>query len=82
MTTFFPTGVIWSHIPTDCDHFDDEPVPTLPDHVDHLSVTHLHHVVLIYLKRDNIQQAVCTHHSQFSRVQSKIHQQLLNNMKI
>lgn len=47
--TFFACCVLGVQIPTHCHHLNKEPVASLADHVDHLSVSHLHHVLLVYL---------------------------------
>lgn len=49
--TFFACRVLGVQIPAHRHHLDQEPVSSLADHVDHLSVAHLHHVLLVHLRK-------------------------------
>ena len=47
--TFLPGRVVWVQIPADRHHFDDQVVSPMSDHIDHLLVANLYHVVLVDL---------------------------------
>lgn len=47
--TFFACCVLGVQIPAHCHHLNQEPVASLADHVDHLSMAHLHHILLVHL---------------------------------
>lgn len=51
--TFLPSSVLQLRVPGNHDNFDHEAVATLPNHVDHLTVANLHHVLAIHLKNTN-----------------------------
>lgn len=48
--TFLARRVLGVQVAADRHHLDEEAVPSLPDHVDHLPVAHLHHVLLVHLQ--------------------------------
>lgn len=56
--TFFACRVLGVQIPAHRHHLDEEPVASLADHVDHLSVAHLHHILLVYLPWTHISTVI------------------------
>lgn len=56
--TFFACRVLGVQIPAHRHHLDEEPVASLADHVDHLSVAHLHHILLVYLPWTHIRTVI------------------------
>lgn len=51
--TFLPSGVLQLRVAGNHDDFDHEAVAALPNHVDHLAVANLHHILAIYLTHTN-----------------------------
>lgn len=51
--TFLPSSVLQLRVAGNHDDFDHEAVAALPNHVDHLAVANLHHILAIYLTHTN-----------------------------
>lgn len=49
--TFFSSCVIRVKISADSHDFDDEMISPVTDHINHLFVAHLHHVILVHLRK-------------------------------
>ncbi len=56
--TFLSDPVLYIRVPGNHDNLDHEAVAALPDHIDHLPVSHLNHILTIHLEkeRNNIQK--------------------------
>lgn len=49
--TFLSDPFLHIRIPGNHDNLDHETVATLPDHIDHLPVSHLNHILTIHLEK-------------------------------
>lgn len=58
--TFLPSSLLQFRVSSNHHNFYHEAVAALSDHVDHLSVTNLHHILAIHLK--NHKQGVSKHY--------------------
>lgn len=50
--TFFSSRIIRVEISADSHDFDDEMISPVTDHINHLFVAHLHHIVLVNLRQE------------------------------